>query len=166
MINWKTEETKVVPRVPLSGFVGVTFNPDDRCFYSAPCSSRQPKNLKIMRFSIAANKWQALTPTGDAPRTYDIDIVYNPPNKVFVCFSRGYAYYYSTSENKWYKLEKLLDKNLSNGPMRHHHIYDPINDVHIATASHWKTFAFKLSDTPGKLPGTGITQPNHTGLRH
>jgi hypothetical protein len=154
MINWKTEETKKIPRAPLAGFVGVTFNPDDRCFYSAPCPCRQPKNLKIMKFDIAKNKWQTLTPTGDAPSTYDIDIVYNRPNKVFVCFSKGYAYYYSTSENKWYKLEKLLDKNLNNGPMRHRHIYDPVNDVHIITADRWKTFAFKLSDTPGKLPGT------------
>lgn len=154
MINWKTEETRKLPRMHLLGYVGVAYNPDDKCFYAAPCSSRQPKNIKIMKFDIAGNKWQTLTPTGDAPKTYDIDIVYNRPNKVFVCFSGGYAYYYSPRENKWYKLDKLLDKALDNGPMRHHHVYDPVNNVHIATSSRWKTFAFKLSDTPGKLPGT------------
>lgn len=154
MINWKTEEVKKLPKMHLTGYVGVTYNPDDKCFYSAPCSSKQPKNLKIMKFDISKKSWQTLTPTGDAPKTYDIDIVYNRPNRVFVCFSAGYASYYSPKENKWYKLDKLLDKALDNGPMRHHHVYDPVNDVHIATSSRWKTFAFKFADKPGKLPGT------------
>ncbi len=154
MINWKTEETRKLPRMHLTGYVGVTYDPDDKCFYSAPCSSRQPRNLKIMKFDISKNSWQALTPTGDAPKTYDIDIVYDRPNRVFVCFSRGYAYYYSPKDNKWYKLDRLLDAVLDNGPMRHHHVYDPVNNVHVATSSRWKTFAFKLSDNPGKLPGT------------
>ena len=154
MINWKTEETKEFPAGNLRGFVGVAYHPDQKCFYSAPCSSKEPKNTKMMKFDIAKNEWETLIPTGDAPTTYDIDIVYDPLNKVFVCFSKGHAYYYSPKDNKWYKVEKPLDEALDNGPMRHHHVYDPVNNVHIAVSSRWKTFAFKLSDAAGKLPGT------------
>ena len=53
--------------------------------------------------------------------------------------------------------KKMRDWSLDNGPMRHHHVYDPVDNVHIAVASRWKTMVFKFlnRDKPGKLPGIG-----------
>ncbi len=154
MINWKTEETRGLPNMTLGGLGGIAYNPEDRCFYVAPCPVGQPKNTVIMKFDIKAGKWEKLTPAGDAPSTYDTNIVYDEINKVMVCFSQGLAHYYSPKENKWYKLDQQLGKDFDNRPMRHHHVYDPVDNVHIVTSTRWNTYAYKFSDQPGKLPGT------------
>ncbi|MHC4914752.1 MAG: hypothetical protein ACYTGB_04605 [Planctomycetota bacterium] len=153
-INWKTEETQKVPSVRLRGCVGVSYNPGDHCFYTAPCSSKVPKSTVMMKLDAAKQSWQALTPTGDAPNTYDTALSYDDVSRVFVCFFDNHAYYYSPGENKWYKVEKPLGNPSLGRTFKHRVSYDPVNNVHILTASRWQTYAFKLSGTPGKLPGS------------
>jgi hypothetical protein len=37
----------------------------------------------------------------------------------------------------------------------HHHVYDPVNNVHIMVGAGWNTYAYKFSNTSGLFPGTG-----------
>jgi hypothetical protein len=43
--------------------------------------------------------------------------------------------------------------------VRHHHVYSPADNAHIVlfrnSKRRWRTVAFKLSDRPRILPGTG-----------
>jgi hypothetical protein len=84
---------------------------------------------------------------------------------VFAVFSGNDSgcefHYYSPVEKRWYKIDKLYPTGKS---LFHHHIYDPVNNVHILASRgpdyFWQTLAFKLSDTPGKFSGTGINHPS------
>ena len=111
----------------------------------------------ISIFDPIKETWEHKTPTGELPHSYDRDIVWDELQKVFVCFPRkGGVHYYSPAENKWYrpKVTGEVDELLRR--VWHHHIYDPVNNVHIGIGYRWRTFAFKFSDKAGKFPGTGM----------
>ena len=158
-VNWKTGQVRKL-KAPSGrgGFVGMTYYPVDESFLCFPCSGKQPANTKILKYDIARDQWKEIPARGDVPFTFDINVVYDERQKVFACFSRGYFYYWSPAQEKWYKLQEQIDPRLDNRPVRHHHIYDPVNNLHIVLANvpnpRWLTIAFKFSDTPGKHPGT------------
>ncbi|MCK6474479.1 MAG: hypothetical protein L6R28_22405 [Planctomycetes bacterium] len=67
-----------------------------------------------------------------------------------LAFGGGHAFYYSPGENKWHKVDEPIGFKVN----FHHHVYDSVNNVHVTVSKKWDTYAFKLSDEPGKLPGT------------
>ncbi|MEX0716936.1 MAG: hypothetical protein WD066_10125 [Planctomycetaceae bacterium] len=67
----------------------------------------------------------------------------------------GFFHYFDPAAKRWHKLEPKIDDALDNKNIRHRHVYDPVDNVHLVIAGGWKTFALKLSDKPGRLPGVG-----------
>jgi hypothetical protein len=150
----QTKELKKLARHEKLGAtdMSMTWYPEKDTFLCFPCSERGTSS-KIYEYNPASNAWTVHATEGDAPNTYSINVAYDALNKVFACFSDGYFHYYSPPQNKWYKLpQKFEIKRLF-----HHHIYDPVDNVHLAVGGRWETYAFKLSDEPGKLPGTGLS---------
>ncbi|MHC4917249.1 MAG: Kelch repeat-containing protein [Planctomycetota bacterium] len=157
-VNWKTEEVRKLERPP-KGWVSLTgleYYPEEEALVGFPKGSKKaPQNKLMLKYSLAAKKWSTTEVKGDAPGTHDVGTVYDPRSKVFVCCSGGYFYYYSPRENRWYKASGEVAEGLTEGgTVKHRHDYDPVNNVHIVVGGRWKTVAFKLSDQPGKLPGT------------
>jgi hypothetical protein len=161
-VNWRTEEVRDLGRIPAGfSYVGLEYWPDEEALVAFPKGPRdagdpdrfgtRAKNRVMYRYGLAARKWTTVEVQGDAPATYDSNVVYDTRNRVFVCCSitDGFFHYYSPRENRWYKTDVKANANI-----RHHLVYDPVDNVHIVTASRWKTVAFKLSDEPGRLPGT------------
>lgn len=156
-VNWRTEEVKKLPPLPRDawpGFVGMAYDPGSDVLLLFPSGKKGEKNAVVYRFDLNKQQWSVKPVQGDAPDTKSTTAVYDRRNRVFGCFSNGYFHYFDPRTDHWYKVNKQLDESLKKESLQYHHIYDPINNVHIATVDRWKTFAFKLSDTPGKLPGT------------
>ncbi|HOX07958.1 MAG TPA: hypothetical protein PK280_16280, partial [Planctomycetota bacterium] len=148
-VNWKTGEVKKVRDLPRKsiGYAGVTWCPETNSFWCFPSKT-------AWEYDLQADTWKTHQIKGEAPNTYDVNPVWDPIAGVFGLFSGGRFHYFSPRDLTWYKLDAELDKSLDNMPMRHHHIYDPVDNVHIAVAGRWKTMAFKFLDTSGSLPGT------------
>jgi hypothetical protein len=153
-VNWKTGETKKVRDLPNKsmGYAGVTWCPETGTFWCFPAK-------KAWEYDPQADAWKTHPVKGEVPNTYDVNPVWDPVAGVFGLFSGGKFHYFSTAELTWHGLAAELDKDLDNGPMRHHHVYDPVDNVHLAVSGRWKTLAFKFMDKPGSLPGT--TQPKN-----
>jgi hypothetical protein len=137
----------------------------EHCFFSFP-------DNRLFKYDIASNTWSQVSVTGSLPSCYGRNVVYDTLNKVFAVFSGSDAgcefHYYSPVEKRWYKINRMYP---TGRVLFHHHIYDPVNNVHILASRgsdyFWQTLAFKLSDTPGKFPGTGINPPSTvTGGAH
>jgi hypothetical protein len=166
-LNWKTHEiVKLASRPSGSRQVdhSMTYCPTTHSFYSFPCGS-SGGNGNVIRYDLLTGTWHTMNPTGPAPNTYSINVVWDDINKVLACFdnSTDDFCYYSPVENKWYQ----VDQNMSMARLFHHHIYDPVNNVHImigAESWSWKTYAYKFSDEPGTFPGTGMTTAVETGI--
>ncbi len=150
-VNWKTGEARKVRDLPRKsiGYAGVTWCPETNTFWCFP-----RKQTAAWEYDPKADVWKTHEFKGEAPDTYDVNTVWDPVAGVFGLFSKGRFHYFSPRDLTWYHLETDLDKSLDNGPMRHHHIYDPVDNVHIAVAGRWKTMAFKFLDKSGSLPGT------------
>ncbi len=158
-VNWKTGELRKLARPPRGGlahsYAGLQYYPEEEALVAFPKGPKASggKNKLIYKFDLKTEKWTTKEVQGDAPKTYDLNAVYDSRNKVFVVYDNKEAFhYYSPRENRWYKTKKVIDGVKG---IRHHHVYDPVDNVHIVLGSRWKTAAFKLSDKPGKLPGTG-----------
>ncbi|MBL8027410.1 MAG: T9SS type A sorting domain-containing protein [Fibrobacteres bacterium] len=157
-VNWKTGEkiTKRSVSFSAGSDMSMTYCPERKSFLAFPYSS-------LYEYSIATNTWTKLSPLGTPPNCYSLNVVYDSLNKVFCCFYDSSFYYYSPSANTWYNLPKK--RYLSR--LFHHHVYDPVNNVHVMVGAGWNTYAFKFSDTPGLFPGTGgfsgVEKRVHTG---
>jgi hypothetical protein len=154
-VNWKTEEVrdlgKPAPGMS-SSYAGLEYYPDEEALVAFPKGPKDsPANRVMCTYNLVARKWTTAEVQGDAPNTYDINVVYDARNKVFVCLSGGVFYYYSPRERRWSKVD--ADTGLT-GTVRHHHVYDPVDNVHIVVGGRWKTVAFKLADQPDRLPST------------
>jgi hypothetical protein len=165
-LNWKThEKVQMASRPSGSRLVdhSMTYCPVTHSFYSFPCGS-SGGNANVFRYDLLAGTWHTMNPAGPAPNTYSINVVWDSKNGVFACFdnSTDDFCYYSPVENRWYQIDQ--DHNMAR--LFHHHIYDPVNNVHIMIGReswHWKTYAYKFSDTPGEFPGTAVE--TRTGIR-
>lgn len=154
-LNVKTLEVKkLADRISASAGsdMSMTWYPEKDTFLAFPSEPSGKTGVRVIEYDPARNIWADRKAEGEAPNTYSINVPYDSANKVFVCFNNGFCHYYSPMENKWYKLDKKLEMKR----LYHHHVYDPVNNVHIAVGGQWETYAFKLSDEPGKLPGTGL----------
>jgi len=156
-VNWRTEEVKELPPLPRDawpGFVGMSYDPGAEIMLLFPSGKKDEKNAVVYRFDPNKQQWSVKPVQGDAPDTKCTAAEYDERNKVFGCFSNSYFHYFDPRTDRWYKVDRKLDDSLKKESLQYHHIYDPVDNVHIAVSDRWKTFAFKLSDTPGKLPGT------------
>jgi hypothetical protein len=154
-LNIKTLEVKKLAshmNVDTGGDMSMTWYPEKDTFLAFPTNPNGKTGCRVLEYDPARNIWAELKPAGDAPSTYSINVAYDALNKVFVCFGDNRCFYLSPVENKWYKLDKQLP--IANR-LFHHHVYDPVDNVHILVGDKWDTYAYKLSDEPGKLPGTG-----------
>ncbi|PCJ63467.1 MAG: hypothetical protein COA79_01255 [Planctomycetota bacterium] len=155
-INLLTGESVKMPSGKLVGYPGLNYCPEDGKFYASPCTSKMPHAKLVCIFDPMKEVWLYKTPTGSLPFSYDRDMVWDSLQKVFVCFTTKGVRYYSPVENKWYDLKAENEEIGKHKALWHHHIYDPINNVHIGINPKWKTFAFKFDDKGGVLPGTGL----------
>jgi hypothetical protein len=132
----------------------MTYYPERQSFLAFPTTN-------LCEYDIARNAWTRLTPAGTAPNCYSLNVCYDTLNKVFCCFYNGDFYYYSPVQNQW----RSMGNGFTMARPFHHHIYDPVNNVHIVAGNSggWVTYAYKFSDTPGKYPGTGLTAALETG---
>lgn len=150
-VNWKTGHIfpKSTVRFGASSDMTITYYPERNSFLAFPRS-------QIWEYSITANRWTQLNPTGTIPDCYSLNVAYDNLNKVFCCFYNNDFYYFSPIETKWYKMGDSLPITR----LFHHHIYDPIDNVHVMAGTgsgpSWHNYAYKFSDTPGKFPGTGL----------
>lgn len=156
-VNWRTEEVRTLeqaPRAMNSSYAGLEYWPDAEALIAFPRNKADENvNRVVCTYDLVARKWSTREVQGQAPKTYDINVVYDARNRVFVCFTDGFHYWYSPPENRWYKgSQKLADELTSR--IKHRHAYDPVNNVHIVVADRWKTFAFKLAESPARLPTT------------
>lgn len=156
-VNWKTEDLKDLGKVPKEmcySYASLDYYPEEEALVAFPRGPKEAggKNLVICKFDLKSQKWSTVNVQGDAPGTYDVNVVYDARNQVFVCYdNKSDFHYFHPRENRWHKVEVGV-QGVSD--IRHHHIYDPVDNVHIVTGNRWKTIAFKLSDEPGKLSGT------------
>lgn len=156
-VNWRTEDVKSLPTLPKDawlGFVGMAYDPGADVLILFPSGNKGAKNNVVYRFDLNKQTWTSSPVQGEAPDTKSTTAIYDERNKVFGCFSNRYFHYFDPRTDRWYKVNTQLDESLKKETLQYHHIYDPINNVHIAVTDKWTTFAFKLSDTPGKLSGT------------
>ncbi len=158
-VNWKTEEIRTLGKKPKgwAPLTGLEYYPEEEALVGFPKGSKKaPQNKLMVKYSLTAKKWTTAEVKGDAPVTHDLGTVWDPRNKVFVCCSRGFFYYFNPRENRWYKVSDKPAAGLKEGgTVRHHHVYDPVNNVHIVLGGRWKTVAFKLADKPGNLFNSG-----------
>lgn len=153
VLDLKTLEVKKLPGPPMAetgSDMSMAWYPERDTFFVFP-SGDGKGTVNVSEFNPAANAWTKLKCEGDLPNTCGKNVVYDQVNKVFVCFAGRRCYYLNPQESKWYK----IDQELPLKRLFHHHSYDPVNNVHIMVGDAWETYAYKLSDEPGKLPGTG-----------
>jgi hypothetical protein len=147
------------------GLAGLEYYPDGEALVAFPKGPKESggRNRLFTKFDLRTAKWSTREVQGDAPSTHDKNAVYDSRNRVFVVYDNREAFnYYSPRENRWYKAKKVLaGKGVK--MIRHHHIYDPVNNVHVIVGKPWKTAVFKLSDNPGELPGTGTGKEKKGG---
>jgi hypothetical protein len=128
-INWRTEEkVKLASKPSASNAVdhSMAYCPEDNCLYEFTNRDGQ-----VYKYDITNNNWTNMNPSGPQPNYYSANVVWDTLQKVFCSFTGGSGsykfHYYSPSENKWYErptsypLERIW----------HHHIYDPVNNVHM-----------------------------------
>ena len=156
-VNRKTEEVRNLGRIAGGmgySYAGLEYWPDEEALVAFPKGPKDnPKNHLMCKYDLAGKKWTTVEVQGDAPDTYDANVVYDSHNKAFVCCTGSGFYYYLPKENRWYKAS--ADPALVQGGVRHRHAYDPVDNVHLVVAGRWKTVAFKLADDPAKLPLAG-----------
>jgi hypothetical protein len=159
-VNWRTEEVRDLGRVPRGmpySYAGLEYWPDREALVAFPKGPKDdPRNRLMCKYDLAGKRWDTVEVQGDAPDTYDINVVYDARSKAFVCCSGGSFFYYLPGENRWHKA--ATDASLLKGGVRHRHAYDPVNNVHVVVGGRWKTVAFKLADDPAKLPLAGAGQ--------
>ncbi len=154
-VNWRTGEAADLAKRPHSAVNHcVAYCPGRHSLLDFPCEAREASKL-IQEYDLASNRWEVLRPEGDLPKTYGRNVVYDSRNRVFVCLDAGRVHYYSRPENRWYRLEESLPVQRAG----YRHVYVPGENVHIIlSGSAWKTWAYKLSDEPGDLPGAGLPE--------
>ena len=156
-LNLKTQEVRRLrprPDYNRSADMSLTWCPDTKSFFTFPCSD-SGKGARIFEYLPAADAWKERTFKGDAPNTYSINVVYDPRAKVLACFAGGAFCYFSPADDTWYKAPGKVEMKR----LFHHHVYDPVDNVHIAVGGGggtggWETYAYKFLDRSGSLPGT------------
>ncbi|MCW8129495.1 MAG: hypothetical protein KIS92_03845 [Planctomycetota bacterium] len=153
-VNWKTGEVKRISDIPRKyiGYASVTYCPLTKTFWCFPKG-------RAWEYNTRTDKWTVHDLKGDEVGTHDVALAWDSVAEVFGLFSAGKFHYISPKEVAWHTLDVELDPDLDNKPMRHHHIYDPVNNVHIATTARWKTVAFKFVNKPGNLSKEASPKP-------
>ncbi|GMV79378.1 MAG: hypothetical protein AMXMBFR7_05620 [Planctomycetota bacterium] len=157
-VNWKTEEVRDLGKIPKGlpySYAGLEYFPDEEALVALPRGPKEtPQNKLFCKYDLKSGQWTTVETQGEAPATHDCNAVYDPRNRVFVVFAEGDFFYFSPRDNRWYKTGSNAEALVGEKMIRHRHDYDPVNNVHLIVGRGWKTVAFKLSDTPGSLPGT------------
>lgn len=144
-MNWRTGEKVNLARKPADGAdMSMEFFPDSGTILLFD------EGGNVHSYGATANAWTTLNPAGVRPSCYSLNVVYDTLNHVFAVFSNNRFNYYSPATNTWYALPDSIPMTR----LMHHHVYDPVDNVHIMVGSDWHTYVYKFSDTPGKFPGT------------
>lgn len=150
--DWKTMKRSVVGSCPVgwASCQAMTFNPVHGSMLLFTSSN-------ILEYDIAANTWSTKNPSGNHVNSYLHAVPFDSVNQVFGVFKDGGFSYYSPVTNAWYSVPYDTTRFPQN-PAFNCTVYDPVNNAYISLTYNgyygWTTWAYKLSDTPGRFPGT------------
>lgn len=160
--DWKTRTRSLVNSTcPLGWEIEktLTYNPLNRSMLLFGATN-------IYQFDIASRAWTTKNPAGRLIPAQNRAVPFDTMNQVFGIFRQGEFSYYSPLTNAWYNLPYDTTRFPKN-PAYTCTVYDPVDNAFILLAyngfSAWTTWAYKLSDTPGRFPGTRNNTLDETG---